>query len=467
MFFPTIIQGGMGIGVSNWVLARAVSLLGQLGVVSGVVLDVLFSRRLQDGDPGGHMRRALDHFPFPDMAERVYRNYFVPGGKSADSPYKSAPMYTLKPRKELLELGIVAGFCEVWLAKRGHNNPVGINLMQKLDMSNLAILYGAMLAGVDCLIEGAGIPSQVPGILEGLAKGEPVFLRIEVHGASNGDGIYFDPSRSGPIRQLKKPLFFPIVGSYVLAARLAKIKEDGVNGLIVVRPIAAGHSAPPRGDLVLVNGEPVYGPKDEANLDKIKGLNIPFWLAGGYGYPEKLKEALGLGATGIQIGTPFAMCAEAGFTDEIKSQVINLALSGDLRSFMDPYASPTGFPFKLAQLPGTLSETSVYEKRPRICDLGYLRQLFMGQDGKIISRCPAEPEGVYVQKGGKTEDVIGRRCLCNALLANVGHPQVRKDGYVEPTAVTIGKELEVIRTLVQTYGPEYTAANVVAYMLGG
>jgi nitronate monooxygenase len=39
--FPKIIQGGMGVGVSNWRLAQAVSKLGQLGVVSGTALDQL------------------------------------------------------------------------------------------------------------------------------------------------------------------------------------------------------------------------------------------------------------------------------------------------------------------------------------------------------------------------------------------------------------------------------------------
>jgi NAD(P)H-dependent flavin oxidoreductase YrpB (nitropropane dioxygenase family) len=41
---PLIIQGGMGVGVSNWTLARAVSLRGQLGVVSGTGIDALFVR---------------------------------------------------------------------------------------------------------------------------------------------------------------------------------------------------------------------------------------------------------------------------------------------------------------------------------------------------------------------------------------------------------------------------------------
>ena len=45
-----IIQDGMGAGVSNWRLARAVSWLGQLGVVAGTALDEIMSRRLQDGD---------------------------------------------------------------------------------------------------------------------------------------------------------------------------------------------------------------------------------------------------------------------------------------------------------------------------------------------------------------------------------------------------------------------------------
>ena len=65
---PLIIQGGMGVGVSNWVLAKAVSLRGQLGVVSGTCVDTLLVRRLQDGDEGGHMRRAMAAFPIPDVA---------------------------------------------------------------------------------------------------------------------------------------------------------------------------------------------------------------------------------------------------------------------------------------------------------------------------------------------------------------------------------------------------------------
>ncbi|MBT3687321.1 MAG: nitronate monooxygenase, partial [Actinobacteria bacterium] len=56
---PLLIQGGMGVAVSDWRLARAVSLTGQLGVVSGTAIESVMVRRLQLGDPGGHTRRAM------------------------------------------------------------------------------------------------------------------------------------------------------------------------------------------------------------------------------------------------------------------------------------------------------------------------------------------------------------------------------------------------------------------------
>ena len=72
---PMIIQGGMGIGVSDWMLARAVSMRGHLGVVSGTALDSLFVRRLQDGDIGGHLRRVMADFPIPEVSGLAGSDY--------------------------------------------------------------------------------------------------------------------------------------------------------------------------------------------------------------------------------------------------------------------------------------------------------------------------------------------------------------------------------------------------------
>ena len=100
---PMIIQGGMGAGVSNWRLAQAVSRLGQLGVVSGTALDQIFARRLQDGDPGGHMRRGLDAFPFPAMAERIRQRYYIAGGKGERKPYRPVPRHAKDNARELID----------------------------------------------------------------------------------------------------------------------------------------------------------------------------------------------------------------------------------------------------------------------------------------------------------------------------------------------------------------------------
>src|ERR1019366_3285746 len=146
--FPKIIQGGMGVGVSNWRLAQTVSRLGQLGVVSGTAIDQLFVRRLADGDPGGYMQRGVEAFPFPEMARRLWQEYFVPGGKPANVPYPNVPMHQRKDPRKLVELCMVSNFVEVFLAREGHKNLVGINFLEKVQLPHLASIYGAMLAGV-------------------------------------------------------------------------------------------------------------------------------------------------------------------------------------------------------------------------------------------------------------------------------------------------------------------------------
>ena len=150
----------MGVGVSGWRLAHSVSRLGQLGVVSGTALDQVLSRRLQEGDPGGHMRRALDRFPFPAMAERIWQTNYIPGGKAQTDPYRKLPQHRKNNHRELEELCIVANFVEIWLAREGHDNPVGINYLEKIQIPHLPQIYGAMLAGVEYILMGAGIPTR-------------------------------------------------------------------------------------------------------------------------------------------------------------------------------------------------------------------------------------------------------------------------------------------------------------------
>ena len=460
----------MGAGVSSWRLARAVSRLAQLGVVSGTAIDQILARRLQEGDPGGHMRRGLHRFPFPKMAERIWEAYFIPGGKTENQPYKSLPKHSLNNPRELIELCIVANFVEVSLAREGHDHPVGINFLEKIQIPHLPSLYGAMLAGVGYVLMGAGIPLKIPGVLDRLANHQPVSYDLRVTGAQGSEEttITFVPQDFAEcdLPPLLRPMFLPIVASNTLALTLLRKANGKIDGFVVEGPTAGGHNAPPRGKPQRNGaGEPIYGERDEVDLQKMRELGLPFWLAGGYGSAEKLREALAAGATGVQVGTAFAFCAESDLRDDYKQALLKKALSGEARVFTDPSASPTGYPFKVAQLEGTISEPEVYLARPRICDLGYLREAFRTAAGTIDYRCAAQPVSTYLSKGGKIEDTVGRICLCNALVANVGHPQVRAGKYVETGLVTSGDDLREIPSFLPPDMPDYNAADVIAKLL--
>ena len=470
MNLPQIIQGGMGVGISNWRLANAVSRQGQLGVVSGTALDQMLMRRLQDGDPGGHMRRGLDAFPMRGMAERVWQKYYIQGGKPEKQSYVELPQHILDSPRELLELCIVANFVEVFLAREGHGQPVGINYLEKIQLPHLPSMYGAMLAGVAFVLMCAGIPLKVPGALDQLAKHEPATYPLHVTGAQPGDEflIKFDPQAflDGPMAPLTRPKFLAIISSDVLGLTLQRKANGRVDGFIVEGPTAGGHNAPPRGKLQLTSdGQPVYGERDRVDLVKLSALGLPFWLAGGYGSPDKVAEALSLGAAGVQVGTAFALCAESGMRRDFKVAMLAQIAAGEASIYTDPLASPTGFPFKVVQIPGSISEASVYAARPRVCDLGYLREAYRTTDGPLGWRCASEPTNVFVSKAGTLEDTVGRKCICNALIATAGHPQIRAGKYLEQGIVTSGDDLPSVQQFLRADGAAYTAADVVTHLL--
>ena len=246
---PTVIQGGMGVAVSGWQLANAVARTGAMGVVSGTALEVVCARRLQLGDPGGDVRRALTSFPDREMARRVENDYFVPGGKPADRPFKNVTSFTIEPARRLVELTIVASFVEVFLAKDGHDGPVGINFLRKIELPLVVGVYGAMLAGVDYVLVGAGNPNELPGLLDRLAGHDDVALPVRVQGAAGDDdvAVRFSPRAflGSSTPRLRRPDFLAIVASLDLAEGLAGSPAHRPDGFIVEGPLAGGHNAPP------------------------------------------------------------------------------------------------------------------------------------------------------------------------------------------------------------------------------
>lgn len=457
---PQIIQGGMGIAVSDWKLAKAVAKTGQLGVVSGTAIENVMIRRLQNGD--NQTLKALLNFPIKSVAETIIKKYYLAEGKKEAQPYRLAPLASIPLKKELSDLLIAANFCEVFLAKEA-GGKVGINYLEKISMPLLPALFGAMVAGVDAVLMGAGIPVAIPGVLDQLCQGEKCRLTIPVTGATKEQEFFqeFDPKEFGWKAALKRPAFLAIISSEIVAKTLIKRAAGSIEGFIIESHHAGGHNAPPR----KVKGQAIeaFSSKDSVDLERFKKLNYPFWLAGSYTKQNALEDALALGANGIQVGSAFAYCEESGIDASIRAQVIEENHKHDLDIYTDFKASPTGYPFKIIKQTWN-SKTSSTERR-RVCDLGYLREACLNDEGKIEYRCPAESTKNYLAKGGDLEDTQGRQCLCNSLLATVGLGQVRKD-FVEPPLLTAGEDFSFLCRLTENK-KTYTAADLIDMLQQG
>jgi NAD(P)H-dependent flavin oxidoreductase YrpB (nitropropane dioxygenase family) len=522
-----LIQGGMGVYVSNWRLARAVAMERPgmtAGTVSGTGLDVVYVRLLQLGDPGGHVRRALAAFDAQfDVAigQKILDRYFIEGGKAPNARFKNAPKQVVHAQngsdsipmpiqpagpvmltldQEIVELLIATGFAEVWLARQGQSTPQGqgtpqgqssqlepaarifINFLHKIELPLIYTMYGAMLAGVDGVIVGAGNPDGLPAIRSRLAEHAAVThdLSVLYREAGEAFNITFDPRKvaDGKLARqpLQRPAFLAIVSLENLVQALAQSKTEAPDGFIIEHHTAGGHNAGPQGPLIKDDrGQPIYGLQDEPDLQAIRQVGRPFWLAGGYGSREKLSQAQALGATGVQVGSVFALAEESGMKSTYRAAILNALKKGknDSDLVMTTLFSPTGFPFKVAQLDGTLADTEVFSLRRRVCDIGLLQQRGLSkpaEDGtrRLFQRCPAAPLDDFASKRGLALNAEDRRCLCNGLLACVGLGQTgiqNGEQMEEPAIVTIGNHLDGIRRLSRNGQSPYWARDVVADIL--
>jgi len=460
---PELIQGGMGVGVSDWRLARSVAIAGEkfdrpvLGVVSGTGLPAIMVHRLQEDDQD--TIRALNEFDPATAAEFI---------KEFPPIHNPEQIFKLPPKPEVLvtsknpaleermkRLAIASAFVEVFLAKEGHSSEIGINILEKVQLLHLPTLLGAMMAGVDTVLVGAGIPHQIPQVLKNFANNQEASYKLDLMGTGEKIDLRLDPRKYlSANARLKEPKFYAIVSHHALAMRLNKTVK--VDGFVVEGPTAGGHNAPARGDSVDERGQPIYGEKDEPDFQKILELGKPYWLAGSQS--GKLAQAKESGATGIQVGTVFALSNESGLKNKYKDSLLDEIREGTISIITSTNASPTGFPFQVVQEEGSLTDKQIYDNRERVCNLGGLVR-FKLENGVPISICPAEPISTYIRKGGDSKDSEGVICLCNGLASAVGYAQV-----VEPPIFTLGKDVETVKHLsTRSSDGTYSAEDVVAH----
>jgi len=506
-----LIQGGMGAYVSNWRLARAVAMERPgmtAGTVSGIGLDVGYARLLELGDSGGNIRWALEAFDErfgTGIGMEFFNRFFIKDGKAPGVRFRHFPIQTIhsidgtdsipsvNPRAgdpfqlrvdpEVVERVILTAFAEVWLAKAGHTGKVFINFLKKIEVPLVFAMYGAMLAGVDGVVVGAGSPEGLPAICSRLANHETASIDLSMLYRESGESfqLVFDPNTvaSGCLvkHPIQKPAFLAIASLDNLVQALSQSPTGAPDGFIIEHHTAGGHNAGPQGPMVKDSfGQPQYGQADEPNLEVIRSVGLPFWLAGGYGSREKLQQALALGATGVQVGTNFALTGESGMKPEYRNAILREIKNGtdDASLVRTTMYSPTGYPFKVVQLEGTLAQEEVFTNRKRVCDIALLQQRGLSKpdtegNRKIIQRCPAGPVEAFVRDRGLPQNTEEKRCLCNGLLSCVGLGQViTRDGEIaeEPAIVTLGNHLDGIRRLSMNGQVTYWAKDVVEDILG-
>lgn len=465
--FLEILVGGMGVEISGIELVCAVANhpSGRMsGSLSATALADVYARRLQLGDPGGEIRAAFDAFKrrVPALAaetDRLYGACHIPGGKEPSAQFRALSMGGMTPPREVQVLTVAATFAHVWRAKRkAPGRPIGLNFLRKIERPLLYGLYGAMLGEADWIVMGAGDPSAIPALLDGLARNEPVELPVQVATVPGGTHrIRLDPRElAGDAPPPPRPAFLAIVSSHLQAEGLAASESTRPDGFIIEGHLAGGHNAPPRSNAKDAKGFCVYGPEDEADLDAVAALGLPFWVAGGRGQPCLPGEP-----PRRQIGTLFALAAESGMAPEVRRRTLELIWKNRVETVDDPKASPSGYPFKVALVPGTIGDPEVYAARRRRCNLGHLRG-WRPKGDAVIGLCPADDTEIYKNSGGAAWRAQGAMCLCNGLMATCGLGQPD-----EAPVVTLGDISPVRAVQKRLRRIEYTAAEAIAYLLGG
>lgn len=317
-----IIQGGMGVGVSLSPLASAVAREGGLGIVSSAGIDRVVSKRLG---------RRL-------------------------SIYEAV-------REELS------------LAK-AEGGIAGINIMVALVRDYEDSVRGALDAGIDVIISGAGLPMTLPSVKP---PGDTALIPI-VSSARALELICRKWERSG-------------------------YRPDGV---VLEGPLAGGHLGFKFDELDLDSNrlESLLPPVKETAQ---KHGDFPVIVAGGIFTHRDIVRFLQAGADGVQMGTRFLATEESGATPEYKQAVVN-AGKEDIIVTQRP-RSPCGLPFRVIRQAPMLVSAQNNARRPR-CDKGYV--LLRDKNGGYLP-CPANSD---------SGDFF---CICNGLLSSAGYNGDREE----------------------------------------
>lgn len=279
-----IVQGGMGVGVSAHSLAGAVARENGVGTIASVDL-----RRLH-----------------PDLMEHTARKRDQTATQLKDS---------------INEANLIALDREVRAAKAiaGGKGMVAVNVMRAVS-EYVAYAQQACKSGADAIVMGAGLPLDLPEI----AADYPNVALIPILSDVRGIGLLIKKwLRKGRLPDaivIEHPRY---AGGHLGAAKLAELGDN-------------------RFDFENVLPGTIAALKEM----QIDPAQLPLIPAGGINSPQRVKELFALGASAVQLGTPFAVTEEGDAHPEFK-RVLAEAAPEDIVTFM----SVAGLPARAVRTP--------------------------------------------------------------------------------------------------------------------
>ncbi len=310
------VQGGMGIGISLAPLARAVAKRGGIGTISSAGLAAIVSKRL--------------------------------GRKVNDRE---------------------AAAIEVAEAKQG-GGCIAINIMVALHQAFNDSILGALDGGVDAIILGAGLPTNLP---EELATAAVALI----------------------------PIVSSVKALRIIQRRWQERLHRPPDAVVLEGPLAGGHLgfAPDDVEKEEFSLERLFGPVKEFAQ---KNGDYPVIVAGGIFYHEDIVRWVNeFGADGVQLGTRFAATHESGASPAFKQAILNCRAE-DIIVAKHP-GSPCGLPFRVIKTsPGY--QLALQKARPPKCNRGLV--LKKDEKGKFTV-CSAK-------------DSYDSFCICNVLYSAHG-----------------------------------------------
>lgn len=196
------------------------------------------------------------------------------------------------------------------LALSGGRGMVAVNIMKAVT-EHAALVEQACKSGAHAIVMGAGLPLDLPE----LASNYPDVALIPILSDSRGVKIVLKKW----IRKGRLPDAIVIEHPRYAGGHLGAPKPEEIND--------------PRFDFDNVLQE-VFGIYRELGIE-----NIPVIVAGGINSHEKLRKLLALGASAVQIGTPFAVTEEGDAHPNFK-KVLAEARPEDIVTFMSVAGLP-------------------------------------------------------------------------------------------------------------------------------